>query len=313
MWIGPAEPARDYPGIAALHSAYNWDFRDHPLTPQQLLEWDAVAVPGRVRRQFVARDRGGDVVGSSLALRGDWLPPGRFFVTALVRPELRGRGTGDGLLRAAIGCAAEHGATSVETEALDNDAATAEFLRRRGFASGHRRFKSTLDLATVDVSAVVAPPDGVYITTYAQAGDDEANRRALYELACRGEDDEPASTGAHLGFDEFCQRTVEHHDYPHAAQLIARTDSGAWIGLARLAYYPDSAIAHHELTCVDRPYRGRGIAQALKWHAIGAARRLGATRLTTTNDSRNAAMLAINGKLGFRPEVGTIQFIRELP
>lgn len=55
-------------------------------------------------------------------------------------------------------------------------------------------------------------------------------------------------------------------------------------------------------TCAE--YRGRGIAQALKIVAWRTARRYGAKYLRTANDSMNAPMLAINRKMGYKPEPG---------
>jgi RimJ/RimL family protein N-acetyltransferase len=62
-------------------------------------------------------------------------------------------------------------------------------------------------------------------------------------------------------------------------------------------------VAEHLLTCVVRPWRGRGVATALKQAQIAWARRAGITRLTTSNDSPSAAMLAVNRRLGYEPVV----------
>jgi GNAT superfamily N-acetyltransferase len=56
----------------------------------------------------------------------------------------------------------------------------------------------------------------------------------------------------------------------------------------------------HLLTCVRRPWRGRGVALAMKSAQIAWAKRAGITRLETSNDSPNTAMLAVNRRLGYR-------------
>lgn len=70
-------------------------------------------------------------------------------------------------------------------------------------------------------------------------------------------------------------------------------------------------------TAVARPWRGRGIAKALKaLKALKARmlrlvreRRPGVTLMTTNNAASNAPMLSINARLGFvrHKEVGTYQ------
>jgi mycothiol synthase len=62
------------------------------------------------------------------------------------------------------------------------------------------------------------------------------------------------------------------------------------------------------LTATLRTVRGRGIALALKVRQIQAAKNLGFTTIRTDNDTRNAAMLAVNAKLGFvrQPAVLTL-------
>ena len=71
---------------------------------------------------------------------------------------------------------------------------------------------------------------------------------------------------------------------------------------------------HNMLTGVDRAYRGRKIAQALKLQTILYAKACGADSIATQNDSVNAPMLAINRKLGYvRQEgLGHYGLVREL-
>ena len=49
-----------------------------------------------------------------------------------------------------------------------------------------------------------------------------------------------------------------------------------------------------------RDWRGRGVAGALKSAQIAWARQAGIRRLVTSNDAPNAAMLAVNRRLGYR-------------
>ena len=55
------------------------------------------------------------------------------------------------------------------------------------------------------------------------------------------------------------------------------------------------------MTAVVRDWRGRGVAGALKRATIGWAIANGLEALETGNDLDNAAMRAVNARLGFRP------------
>ncbi len=65
------------------------------------------------------------------------------------------------------------------------------------------------------------------------------------------------------------------------------------------------------ITGVERAYRGRHIALALKLLGIRYAKARGALTIRTNNDSQNVPMLAVNRKLGYRPEPGIYRLIRQ--
>lgn len=59
--------------------------------------------------------------------------------------------------------------------------------------------------------------------------------------------------------------------------------------------------AQHGFTGTVREHRGRGLATVAKRRTLRAAAERGVTRVTTSNAEENAAMRAINHKLGFEP------------
>jgi RimJ/RimL family protein N-acetyltransferase len=60
-------------------------------------------------------------------------------------------------------------------------------------------------------------------------------------------------------------------------------------------------VAWHDMTAVLRAWRGRGLAGALKRATIGWAIANGLATLETGNDVDNAAMRAVNARLGYAP------------
>ena len=70
--------------------------------------------------------------------------------------------------------------------------------------------------------------------------------------------------------------------------------------------------AQHGFTGTLREHRGRGLATAAKRCALTTAAARGVTRVTTSNAEENAAMRAINRKLGFEPIGEHVIFGREL-
>ncbi len=112
--------------------------------------------------------------------------------------------------------------------------------------------------------------------------------------------DEPTAAGT---LAEFRARDVDRPSIPPGAFMIA-TDAatGDVIGYASLILLPGSTrVAWHDMTAVLRAWRGRGLAGALKRATIGWAIANGLETLETGNDVDNAAMRAVNARLGYAP------------
>ena len=93
---------------------------------------------------------------------------------------------------------------------------------------------------------------------------------------------------------------------------VDSTQGDRWVALAHVTPQGDHGY-YNTFTGVRRPYRGRGLAQAMKMQAIHYARGKGALVIRTHNDSSNAPILAVNRKLGYQPEAGYCKMLRRLP
>ena len=135
------------------------------------------------------------------------------------------------------------------------------------------------------------PPDGFVC---ARMGD--VSPRALYEAVCEAALDEPAATtNDSIEFDEFLLE-LENPDTDLASSAVVLDgDDVAAFAFLKVA----GARAQHVFTGTRRAYRGRGLATAAKRFALRALAEKGVTRITTSNAEENAAMRAINRRLGF--------------
>jgi GNAT superfamily N-acetyltransferase len=88
---------------------------------------------------------------------------------------------------------------------------------------------------------------------------------------------------------------------------------GRVVSLSLILANPDAGRAFSMFTGTLRPFRGRGLALAVKLASIRWAAEHGITQLVTTNDETNAPMLAVNRRLGYRPSGRRVEYVLERP
>ena len=307
-----ADAETDLARIAALTNAVhpNW------TTVEQLREALARQAEGHFLVDLVARTPHAGVAGFAFVQHGSWLPEGRFWLWLTTDAAWRQQGIGGVLYREALAIALDQGATTLASRVSDDDPASLAFAERRGFAIERHVFESVLDLTAFDstpfdgvIDAVEA--SGVRFCTLADLGNTREALHGLWELNYRVVLDDPASTGAFLSFDDFSRMVAQASWFDPAGQILA-VDGEAFVGLGAIGFFPQSQSAANMITGVDRAYRGRHIALALKLLGIRYAKNRDALAIRTSNDSQNGPMLAINRKLGYRPEPGIYRLIASL-
>ena len=272
----------------------------------------------------------GMLVGYASALGGPgtWLP-GRFRVVVFVDEAWRGRGAGGALYRGAERFALGHGATALEADVGEDDAGGLAFVERRGFVCERHLFASVLDLASFDASrfqeaVAAAEAAGIRFTSLAAYPQDDASLGRFADLLWELHADVPGwATMPRLTLEQVRSSYVDRTTWDPEGVLLA-VDSGRgdeWVALAHLtvdgsrspeAQREGGLWLYNVFTGVRRGYRGRGLAQAMKVRAAEYARGRGATAIRTHNVSTNAPMLAVNRKLGYRPQPGYFKMVKRL-
>lgn len=307
--IRPANPETDFPRIAELLTQTEIE----SITAELVHEDENRQVAGKIRRRLVAVTDAQQIVGYAYTVHYPSQPTGLFHLVVAVEPGFRGLGAGAALYQEIAHFAQGQGATQLKAEVREHDPDSRRFAEARGFILDYYVFESALDLATFDesrfdglIEAVEAT--GLRFFTLADEGNLPEAQRKLYEINRIAVLDDP-SEGSIAAYEVWRKLIVEASWFKPEGQFIA-ADGDRYVGLAGAWYQGNPDAMEQGLTGVDRAYRGRKIAQALKLLTIRYAKACGATRLNTGNDSRNAPMLAINRKFGYQPQPGRYGMVK---
>lgn len=296
----------DYQALVAVWNAVH---PDSPETVEQNRFYDRARDADCPFMRVVAEEEGRVVGVGAYGQYEGMMHPGLFFVDAQVHPGAQGRGVGKALYAHMLAALAPMQPRVLCAQAREGHTRALRFLHARGFGEDKRDWESRLELASFDPTAFELAPyaglearlrgEGIVLTTLAELATDPEMPRKLYELFSEVRLDLPRSEPpTPISFERFCAWTFASPDYLPEAAVVA-LDGERYIGMSQLWKRGADAGLDTGLTAVRRPYRGRGVALAMKLRAIAAARSLGATFIRTENDARNAPMLAINAKLGF--------------
>lgn len=299
MTAATIQPVADGPDRAAFVAIVNAVTPDDPAALDQM-DWEDATYPGTAR--FLAR-LGERVVGAATAGRIYVMPPDYhdYWASIVVRPDARRQGVGSALLATVSDVAAAAGKTGLQLRAWEHRPEGIAFLEHRGFSELERARMVRLPLAGL-ARPIVAPPDGIRLTTLAEHPDLVAQ---VHDIALEAFDDIPGGDEPMAAGDlaEFRARDIDRPGIPADGFFVAVDDAtGAAVAYASLLFLPASTtVAWHDMTAVRRAYRGRGLATVLKQATIAWAIDHGLEALETGNDVENAPMRAVNARLGYAP------------
>jgi GNAT superfamily N-acetyltransferase len=245
--------------------------------------------------------------------------PGSFWLYLAVRRDYRGRGLGSALYDYLVDALRECGASRVRVSAREDATETLAFLRRRGYIERSRLWESEAVPSDLDFEAYrpllrSLAERGIAIDTIAA----HTTRRPeawdeLYRLHVETGADSPRLDPYEPVPPEVWSRSTRDNPHFLADGAFVAKSGDRLVGISYGTRNPGNPARMHQwYTGVLRPFRGQGIATALKVRVLEFARNHGYSVVRTFNDSRNGPMLAVNEKLGFRRRVGWIGLERTL-
>jgi GNAT superfamily N-acetyltransferase len=236
-------------------------------------------------RLLVLARQDGVVVGSGMANRAESAGSGS--VIPRVLPEHRRRGIGTALLHRLVEHVEELGHPMLRSGADDEESLA--FARRFGFEEVNREVEQTF---RIDGPVPQAPrPDGIEVVT-------EQERPGLWAAAY-----DPFGLEALAGFAVDTPLDVTPESWVRSwlgDPMFLALHDGEVVGCAGLGLDPDQPTrAENGLTAVRGDWRGRGLAVHLKLLALAWAAEHGISEVYTWTQDGNAAMRALNTRLGY--------------
>lgn len=258
----------------------------------------------------------GQPVGMAQVGQYQWnYDPGRFNMNVRVVPDFRGQGIGTALYDTILTTLEPYDPAELRGGTWEDQTAGVRFLAKRGFEEKMRFSESHLDLPSFDPTPYAGllekvAAQGIKITNVTElAGDPDRNRK-LWELEMETVRDVPGGEEFQmLTFERWCKDRVQQATFLPEAYVIALAGD-EHIGMSCLWSDRASDMLYTGLTSVRREWRRRGIATALKVHALSWGKANGNSIAKTDNEVGNVGMLAINQQLGFVKQPDQIEYVK---
>jgi GNAT superfamily N-acetyltransferase len=282
---------------------------DISITSKEIAEWDASNIRSGNFNQRYAAFWESELVGYGTVTYATFNAAGRYQIWLTIDEAYRQWGFGQSLYQTLLAVAKDAGADTVISNCLEASPESLRFAEKQGFGIHTLYFESVMDLETFEFSRwqdrlAKVEAQGIRFSSLADEGFTESAQRKLYQLNLESAKDNPSDDGSwNPTFEQFKANIYDANWFDPSSQLLA-IDGERYVGLSAVGF-KDNDEAFTAFTGVDKNYRGRGIALALKVLASQLAKSRGAKRLPTNNDGRNVAMLAINAKLGYQRKKGT--------
>ncbi len=315
MPIRQATP-RDYDAIATVMNAVWHEF---PTTAEEIRFGDEQrSTKTRHDRFLVEAD--GKVVGvGEYGQSLSFYDPRKFHIHLAVLPEYQGRGYGKALYSHLLTALRPFSPIALFSETIADRVRAVQFLEARGFAITQREQTSKCNPANFDPTQygkdlAKVTGQGIAIKTFAEL---PASDPAVYEkfealhwqMIC---DIPHTEAPTRAPMDEFMKRFTNPRFLPEGNFFAVDTATGEYVGISVLWKSAASSDLYTGMTGVLQSHRKRGIATALKIHALTYAKAYGASAVWTSNEVGNVGMLGINFRFGFEKQPEEMQFTKEI-
>jgi mycothiol synthase len=280
--------------LAAWIEVWNAITPREPSAPVEVIRRRIEREPERL---YLLVIEGEEPVG--LGFCGPSQSPERTAAEVRVLPGYRRQGLGSALLEQLVDHAGGLGRPHISGMVDEDDLDAVSFVTNRGFQEYQRQVELARELAPDE--PVPKTPPGIEIAEL-----DESLYEDAYAVWAECFPDMPVRPPIPApSYDVWLEEEVS------GPVTFVALEAGRVVGAAALMDRTDE-LAEHGLTATVRSHRGRGIATALKQALVHWASENGYRELTTWTQDGNAAMQAVNLKLGYRPRPAVINVWRRL-
>src|SRR5436190_3993421 len=234
-------------------------------------------------------------------------------------PDRRDRATLGALLAEMERRLVAEGARRVAVRANEDDELRIATILARGFHEDRRHRRWLLDLGEngtriaemATESRARMRAEGIRVLTLDQDADPDTYRK-VWRMNEEAVQDVPTTLPNVEETFEDTMRWLRAPDM-HEDRIWLAREGDDIVGVSVLGYPPVRGVVGTAWTATARRVRGRGIARALKCETLVQAIALGVDRVQTGNDGANDPILHINASMGYRPWVGAINFLKDVP
>lgn len=296
-----------------------------PSGGQRITDWkhyDKVRPKERIWQQFaieIEEGEAGQMIGVGSYSESWWNTEiNQYSIAVSIHPAYQRQQFGTAFYQFALAQLQEkYQVDSIVADTREDKLGALHILKREGYHLISRVPRSKLQVKQFDPAPFIPLRDkliseGIRFMPLTVLMKRDPNwQRKLWDLNWVFTQDEPRpDTPKRAPFDEYVAETFDSPSFSPHSWFVA-VDGEQYVGFSQLwPNHNNADLLSTGWTGVDRPYRRRGIAIALKLFAIDYANQNNIQRIETDNEETNP-MYQINIKLGFQPLPAWVEYRKD--